>query len=125
MLPIDGQDRVTPMARTDSVKLNIELGRSLREQLRADAERSCRKLSWQLNFYIQLSLDHPPLTVKPEETLDDNDGRMTAYLKESVWNTLQDMAIERGCNLSAMVRSCLLHGRQIERWVHVEGKDIR
>jgi hypothetical protein len=113
------------MARTDSVKLNIELGQALKNQLRLDAERSCRKLSWQLNYYIQLSLDHPPLRVKPEETLDDNDGRMTAYLKESAWNTLQDMAESLGCNLSAVVRSCLIHGRQIERWLNAEGTDIR
>lgn len=113
------------MARTDNVKLNIELGRSLREQLREDAERSCRKLSWQLNYYIQLSLDHPPLTVKPEETLDDNNGRMTAYLKESAWNTLQEMAEEHECNLSAIVRSCLLHGRQLERYLHAESDNVR
>ena len=109
------------MTRTDSVKLNIELGHSLREQLRLDAERSCRKLSWQLNFYIHLSLDHPPLVVNPDETLDDNDGRMTAYLKEDVWNKLIEMAAEKGCNLSAMVRACLLHGRQLERVLNAEG----
>lgn len=109
------------MTRTDNVKLNIELGRGLRERLRADAEKSCRKLSWQLNYYIQLSLDHPPLVVNPDETLDDNDGRMTAYLKEDVWNRLIEMADEKDCNLSAMVRACLLHGRQIERVINAEG----
>ena len=109
------------MVRTDSVKLNVELGKSLKSALVSKADASCRKLSWQLNYYIQLALNNPPLQVDPGETLDDNNGRMTAYLRESDWNRLVEMAEDFDCNLSSMIRAHLIFGMDLERGGYDKG----
>jgi len=103
------------MTRSDTVKINIELGRSLRDTIAVDAEKSCRKLSWQVSYYTRLALRNPPLLVKPDETLDDNDGRVTAYFSEDVYNDLEDMARDLGCTFSAVVRAGLLTGRALSK----------
>jgi len=103
------------MTRSDKVKINIELGRSLRNTLVSDAEASCRKLSWQISYFVRLALKNPPLISKPDETLDDNDGRVTAYFSEDVFNKLEDLADDYECNFSAIVRASLLTGRAISR----------
>lgn len=103
------------MTRSDTVKINIELGRSLRNTISLDAERSCRKLSWQVSYYVMLALRNPPLLMKPDETLDDNDGRVTAYFSEDVYNSLEDMSLDLGCTFSAVVRASLLTGRAISQ----------
>lgn len=107
------------MARSDKVKINIELGKSLRDLIVSDSESSCRKLSWQISYYVRLALKNPPLISKPDETLDDNDGRVTAYFSESVYNELEDMADEYDCNFSAVVRASLITGRAISK--HIVG----
>lgn len=105
------------MTRSDKVKINIELGRSLRDLIVSDAESSCRKLSWQISYYVRLALKNPPLIKKPDETLDDNDGRVTAYFSESVYDELEGLADDYDCNFSAAVRASLLTGRAISRHV--------
>lgn len=110
---------VRHMARSDKVKINIELGKSLRDLIVSDSESSCRKLSWQISYYVRLALKNPPLISKPDETLDDNDGRVTAYFSESVYNELEDMADEYDCNFSAVVRASLITGRAISK--HIVG----
>lgn len=108
---------VLPMTRSDKVKINIELGRSLRDTLMQDAETSCRKLSWQISYYVRLALKNPPLISKPDETLDDNDGRVTAYFSEDVFIQIEDLADDYDCNFSAAVRASLLTGRAISRHI--------
>jgi len=108
---------VLGMTRSDKVKINIELGRSLRNTLVSDADASCRKLSWQISYYVRLALKNPPLISKPDETLDDNDGRVTAYFSEDVFNQLEDLADDYECNFSAIVRASLLTGRAISRHI--------
>ena len=111
------------MTRSDSVKINIELGRSLRDTIVEDAKRSCRKLSWQVSYYVKLALKNPPLITKPDETLDDNDGRVTAYFSENVYNDLEDLSRDLGCTFSAVVRASLLTGRAISRHA-LKDKDV-
>jgi hypothetical protein len=108
---------VLGMTRSDKVKINIELGRSLRNTLVSDADASCRKLSWQISYYVRLALKNPPLISKPDETLDDNDGRVTAYFSEDVFNQLEDLADDYECNFSSIVRASLLTGRAISRHI--------
>ena len=103
------------MARSNIVKLNIELGRSLLTTLKRDAEIDNRRISRQLSHYISMSLAHPPLTIEPTETLDDNDGRMTAYFDEPVYNRLVELKDDTNTNLSAVVRACLIHARYITK----------
>tara|TARA_Y100001973_G_scaffold105998_1_gene181425 strand:- start:457 stop:807 length:351 start_codon:yes stop_codon:yes gene_type:complete len=105
------------MTRSDKVKINIELGKSLRDVIVSDAESSCRKLSWQISYYVRLALRNPPLIKKPDETLDDNEGRITAYFAESVYDELEALADEYDCNFSAVVRASLISGRAISRHV--------
>lgn len=100
---------------TASVKVNLELGRSLRGKLEQDASASCRKLSWQVLYYIQRSLEHGPFIHRPQDTLDDNDGRFTAYVPEDTYNRLQDLAVSHNSNLSAVVRAAILHGIALDR----------
>lgn len=109
------------MTRSDTVKINIELGRSLRDTIARDAKASCRKLSWQISYYVKLALKNPPLLMKPDETLDDNDGRVTAYFDESVYCELEDLASDLDSTFSAVVRASLLSGRAISR--HLLGED--
>ena len=101
------------MARSNIVKVNITLGTALLIALRKDAEDQDRGLSRQLSHYVSASLAHPPLTTAPSETLDDNDGRMTAYFDESVYNRLLSLKVKTGTNLSAVVRACLIHARYL------------
>ena len=108
---------VVDMTRSDKVKINIELGRSLRDLIVSDANSSCRKLSWQISYYVRLALKNPPLIKKPDETLDDNDGRVTAYFAESVYDDLEGLADDYDCNFSAAVRASLISGRAISRHV--------
>ncbi len=101
------------MARSNIVKVNIELGKALLLTLRRDAVDQDRGLSRQLSHYVSASLAHPPLTIAPSETLDDNDGRMTAYFDEPVFYKLNGLKEETGTNLSAVVRACLIHARYL------------
>ncbi len=98
-----------------NVKVNLELGRALRAQLEADAESACRKLSWQVLYLVNLSLDHGPFIHHPNETLDDNDGRFTAYIPEPIYDKLQLLADSYSSNLSAIVRASILHGMALEK----------
>ena len=100
--------------KTPNVKINLELGRALRDRLERDASQSCRKLSWQVLYYLNRALAHPVLTVKPDETLDDIGGRFTAYVPEEMFNRLVGLADAEGSNLSAVVRAAVLQGMNIE-----------
>ena len=95
------------------VKINLELGAALRQRLENDAAESCRKLSWQVLFYLQTALTHHDLIVDPRQSLDDNGGRFTAYVPEPVFDDLVRIADKRNANLSAVVRAAILQGMQM------------
>ena len=98
-----------------NVKINLELGKALRDRLERDANGACRKLSWQALYYIHLSLQKGELVFNPSETLDDNDGRFTAYIPESMYDTLQSMCEEYNSNMSAVIRASILQGMALCR----------
>ncbi len=98
-----------------NVKVNLELGAALRGSLEEQAERSCRKLSWQVLYYIGLSLMTGPFIHHPAETLDDNSGRLTAYIPESTYNRLLGLVDEYDSTMCGVIRAAVLHGMAIER----------
>jgi len=99
------------------VKVNLELGRSLREQLERDALASCRRLSWQVEYYVQKSIESWPPIHAPGDTLDDTGGRFTVYLPEGQFQYISDFSESGGHSLSAVLRAAILHGMAICREV--------
>ena len=99
--------------KQSNVKINLELGKALRRQLESDAKGECRKLSWQALYYIQLCLKSGEMIYDPAETLDDNDGRFTAYIPESMFNQLQALCVKHKSNMSAIIRAAILQGMAI------------
>ena len=102
------------------VKVNLELGKALRDQLERAAKKSCRKLSWQVAFYVQKSVESWPPIHNPEHTLDDTSGRFTVYLPESQFNKMVEFGESGGHSLSAVVRAAILHGMAICRESNIE-----
>lgn len=96
-----------------NVKINLELGKALRDRLESNARGECRKLSWQALYYIKLSLKSGDLIHDPANTLDDNDGRFTAYIPEYLFDELQALSFKYKSNMSAIIRASILHGMAI------------
>lgn len=99
--------------KQSNVKINLELGKALRRQLESDAKIGCRKLSWQALYYIQLCLKTGGIIYNPAETLDDNDGRFTAYVPEEMFDQLQLLSLKHNSNMSAIIRAAILQGMAI------------
>jgi hypothetical protein len=100
------------------VKMNIELGRALRSVIQRNARGAERRHSWQINYYVKKAFAHVDagggLSHEPSDTLDDNDGKMTPYFPEALWNRIETMADELAVSRSALVRALIYTGLALE-----------
>jgi len=102
------------MVDTVPVKMNIEVGASLRSRIQREARVSHRRDSHQIVFYVSKALAHIDsgggLAKDPCETLDDNSGKMTPYFPDETWSRIESLSDSMNVGRSAYVRALIYTG---------------